>query len=112
MPPPITSARRDTLWSGHRIKGRQREHCAAGSIEISGNDVQYIHQPLTNSSELLSADTNPSITYGTIGCGKFSCERPQLCCVHSADRRNRLRAKFGYEPLQTLIAVEKRRNLR
>src|SRR5689334_21050213 len=63
VPARITAARRQRLRRSHGIKRRQRKHRATRAIEVSGNDVQHIDQPLTHATKLLRADADAAVTH-------------------------------------------------
>src|SRR5438874_11866910 len=64
MPASEAAARRDAFGRAHWIKRRQSKHCAARTIQIAGDDIQNIDQPLAEPAELLSTDANSPITDG------------------------------------------------
>jgi len=67
-----TASRGHRLRRRHGIKCRKWKHRAARTIQIPGDNIQDVNQPLTNSAELLCADTDPAVTDGGFGGSKFS----------------------------------------
>ena len=65
--------------SRRAARGGQREHRAAGTIEVPGHDVDDVDQPRGERAEVLGADADASVHGGGRGAGELTGE--------SADRR-------------------------
>ncbi len=74
-----------------QVNGRLREHGTTDAVEVAGNDVQYVHQPLAEPAIRLCRHPEPSIADGGRGGGKCSSEVTDRLGLDARHRRNPLR---------------------
>jgi hypothetical protein len=90
---------------GNQVNSRPGEHGAAGSIEVFGNDVEYVHQPLAEPTERLCRHTEPSITDRGRSSGESSSEVTNRLEVDARRRCNLFGREGGYQLAHRLDRV-------
>jgi hypothetical protein len=74
---------------------RAREHCAAGSIEVAGADVQHVDEPRRERPELLCARSDTCVHRRGRGGSELVCDASDRRRVDTARTRDRFRRELG-----------------
>lgn len=95
--------------AGRPVGGGEREERAAGAVEVSGQHIEYVDQPVGEGSELDGAAADAAV-YGGGGCGgELAGDRTDLLRVHVASGGDGFRRELPYGFPEFVDAFDLRR---
>ena len=72
-------------------RGGEREHDAAGAVEVAGDRVEDVDEPARERAELLRGGADPRVDCGALGGGQLARHAADLTRLDPACRRGRIR---------------------
>ncbi len=91
---------------GCRHRGPEREHRAAGSVEVTGQDVDDIDQPAGERAEFDCGRTDSAVHRRRRRCGELAGQRPDVVGGHTAVVTDILRREPGRQAADVVEAVD------
>ena len=93
------------LAARQHVVRRSRPHCAAGFVEIAGDGIKHVDQPLTESAEGLCREADAPVGDRARGGAKCARQRTQRFCRDAGVRGDALGRKSRSDVAQSREAV-------